>query len=111
MPSQDNTSNQQRNGDSRRDVNPAHEKSARAYEPTPVVREEHGESTLTAVIEQQAAKIPSDVFLFAALSAMGLSLAFEVTGRREASRFVGMWAPTLLTMGVYNKVVKLLKPR
>lgn len=93
------------------DVNPASEKSARAYEPTPVVRDEHAESTLTSVIEQQAAKVPSDWFLFAAFSAMGLSLFMEVTGRRDISRFVGMWAPTLLTMGVYNKVVKLLKPR
>jgi hypothetical protein len=111
MPSPDDTSSEQHDGGPQQDVNPAREKSARAYEPTPVVREEHGESTLTAVIEQQTAKIPSDVFLFAALSAMGVSLVAELTGRREISRFVGMWAPTLLTMGVYNKVVKLLKPR
>lgn len=111
MPTPSDAPDQQPEGDSSQDVNPAREKSARAYEPTPVVREEHGESTLTAVIEQQAAKIPSDVFLFAALSAMGVSLVAELTGRRETSRFVGMWAPTLLTMGVYNKVVKLLKPR
>jgi hypothetical protein len=42
---------------------------------------------------------------------MGLSLVLELTGRRDVSRFVGMWAPTLLTMGVYNKVVKLMGPR
>lgn len=111
MPSPQDAPNQQQDDESHQDVNPAAEKSARAYEPTPVVREEHGESTLTAVIEQQTAKIPSDVFLFASLSAMGVSLVAELTGRREISRFVGMWAPTLLTMGVYNKVVKLLKPR
>ena len=105
MPSPQDAPNQQH------DVNPASQKSARAYQPTPVVREEHEESTLTSVIEQQTTKVPSDVFLFAALSAMGLSLALELSGRRDVSRFVGMWAPTLLTMGVYNKVVKLLKPR
>ena len=97
--------------DPQQDVNPAREKSERAYEPTPVVRDEHAENTLTTVIEQQAAKIPSDVFLFAALSSMGLSLVLELVGRRDVSRFVGMWAPTLLTMGVYNKVVKLMGPR
>ncbi len=101
----------QRDEHDRPDVNPASEKSARAYEPTPVVREEHAENTLTTLIEQQTAKVPSDLFLFAALSAMGLSLALELTGRRDASRFVGMWAPSLLTMGVYNKVVKLMGPR
>lgn len=93
------------------DVNPASQKSERAYEPTPVERDEHAESTFTRVIEQQTAKVPSDVFLFAALGSMGLSLLLELTGRRETSRFVGMWAPTLLTMGVYNKIVKVLRPR
>ena len=111
MPSTQDAPNQQQAPSRQQDVNPASEKSARAYEPTPVVREEHEEGTLTSVIEQQTAKVPSDVFLFAALSAMGLSLALELSGRRDVSRFVGMWAPTLLTMGVYNKVVKLMKPR
>lgn len=93
------------------DVNPAAEKSRRVYEPAAVIRDVHSEDAFTRVIEQQAAKIPSDLFLFAALGAMGLSLFMEVTHRREASRFFGMWAPTLLTMGVYNKVVKLIRPR
>lgn len=93
------------------DVNPASQKSERVYEPSPVKRDEHAESTFTRVIEQQTAKVPSDIFLFAALGSMGLSLLLEFTGRRETSRFVGMWAPTLLTMGVYNKIVKVLRPR
>lgn len=93
------------------DVNPAGEKSEQVYEPTPVVRDEHAEAAFTRVIEQQTAKIPSHVFLFATFGAMGLSLVLELTGRREASRFVGMWAPALLMMGVYNKVVKTLRPR
>lgn len=93
------------------DVNPAREKSERAYRPTPVVRDEHAEGPFTRVIEQQTAKIPSDVFLFAALGSMGLSLYFHLADRHRASRFVGMWAPALLTMGVYNKVVKVLRPR
>ena len=93
------------------EVNPASEKSERVYDPTLVVRSEHAESTFTRVVEQQTAKIPSDVFLFAALGSMGASLVLEVLGRRDASRFVGMWAPALLTMGVYNKLVKALGPR
>lgn len=93
------------------DVNPASEKSARTYEPTPVVRDEHAESAFTRVLEQQAAKVPSDVFLFTALGAMGVSAGLHLLGRHDASRFFGMWAPALLTMGVYNKMVKLLRPR
>lgn len=93
------------------DVNPASEESEHAYDPTPVIRAEHAEGPFTRIIEHQTAKIPSDVFLFAALGSMGLSLALELTGRHDASRFVGMWAPALLTMGLYNKVVKILRPR
>jgi hypothetical protein len=93
------------------DINPAAAVSERVYEPSRVVRAEHAEGSFTRLIEQQAAKIPSDAFLFAALSAMGASLVLEVLGRRRESRFVGMWAPTLLTMGVYNKLVKIMNPR
>ena len=94
-----------------KDVNPAHDISERAYDPTAVVREEHAESARTRLIEQQAAKLPSDVFLFSALGAMGASVVLELTGRSRLSRFVGMWPPALLTMGIYNKLVKLLGPR
>jgi hypothetical protein len=93
------------------DVNPAAEASEKAYEPTPVIRAEHAESTVTRLIEQQTAKLPSDVFLFTAFGAMGLSLALYLAGRHEASRFVGMWPPAILTMGLYNKVVKVLRPQ
>lgn len=93
------------------DVNPAAEASERLYEPSPVLRDEHAEGTLTRLIEQQAARLPSDVFLFCALGAMGLSLALHIAGREQQSRFVGMWPPAILTMGVYNKVVKVFRPR
>jgi hypothetical protein len=42
---------------------------------------------------------------------MGASLVLELSGRRLLSRFVGMWAPMLLTMGVNNKLVKTSGPR
>lgn len=93
------------------DVNPAREASAQEYEPTPVVRDEHAEDTTTRLIEQQAAKLPSDLFLFTALAAMAVSLAAELSGNTRVSRFVGMWPPALLTMGIYNKLVKVLRPR
>lgn len=93
------------------DVNPAAEESVRAYDPTPVIRAEHAEGTFTRLIEQQTAKVPSDVFLFGALGSMGLSLGFFLINRQNASRFFGMWAPALLTMGVYNKVVKVMRPQ
>lgn len=94
------------------DVNPASEQSMEVYfESPPVLRAEHVEGSFTRIIEQQAAKIPSDVFLFAALCSMALSLGLELRNKRSAARFVGMWVEPLLTMGVYNKLVKLLGPR
>ncbi len=76
-----------------------------------VIRPEHAEGTVARVIEQQTAKLPSHWFLFAALGAMGLSLGLEIAGRSRASRFVGMWPPTLLIAGMYNKLVKTLGTR
>lgn len=89
------------------EINPAAHLETRPATPAPVRRTEHAESSLTRLLEQQAAKIPSDVFLFGGLGAMITSLGLELADHPRASRFVGMWAPTLLIMGVYNKIVKL----
>lgn len=91
---------------SSQDVNPAAERSERVYIPSRVVRHEHAEGSFTRVIEQQTAKVPSDVFLFSALAAMGVALVLEVKGHSRWARFVGMWPAPLLTMGVYNKLLK-----
>ncbi len=93
------------------DVNPAAEDSERMYEAAPVLRTEHAEGTLTRTIEQQTARIPSDVFLVFALGAMLASIVAEFRNQERVSRFVGMWPAPLLVMGVYNKMVKLLGPR
>jgi hypothetical protein len=92
------------------DINPAADRED-AYDPAPVVRDEHAESTFTRLVEQQTAKVPSHWFLVASFGAMGLSLGLELVGNRRWSRFTGMWAPTLLIAGVYNKLVKSLGPR
>lgn len=94
-----------------RDVNPASDESLEVYEPAPVVREEHAEGAWTRVIEQQTAKVPSAYFLLAAFATMTASLGLELAGKHRASRFLGMWSPTLLIAGVYNKLVKTLGPR
>ena len=92
-------------------VNPAADESLDVYRPAPVRRDVHAESELTRVIEQQTARIPSHYFLVGALGAMAASIAFEVSGNERMSRFVGMWAPTLLITGVYNKLVKTMGTR
>jgi hypothetical protein len=95
------------------EVNPyrAQQADSEAIIAAPVVRIEHQESLLTRMIEHQTAKIPSNYFLVASLCAMGVSLGAELTGSTRASRFIGMWAGPLLTMGLYNKMVKMFGPR
>jgi len=64
------------------------------------------EDTVTKTIEAGTATIPSIAFLGLALGSMALSLAFMAAGRRDTANFIGQWAPTILIMGLYNKVVK-----
>jgi hypothetical protein len=67
----------------------------------------HREGPVARAIEKETAKIPSDAFLWASLASMGASLALELSGRDKAANFVAHWAPTLLVLGLYNKIVKL----
>ena len=68
----------------------------------------HTEGRVARTIEQQTAKLPSDTFLWIAVGCMATSATLQMTGNKHASLFVGQWAPTLLIMGLYNKLVKQL---
>jgi hypothetical protein len=70
-------------------------------------RWEHTEGRVAKTIEDQTAKLPSDTFLWAALGAMGVSLALQLSGRKIESLFIGQWAPSFLLFGIYNKLVKI----
>jgi hypothetical protein len=67
---------------------------------------EHPEGTLAKLIEEQTSKLPSDVFLWAAVGSMVGSLMFQLAGDEKKSVFVGQWAPSLLILGLYNKLVR-----
>lgn len=68
---------------------------------------QHREGPIARSIEQQTAKLPSDTFLWAAIGSMGLAVGLHLAGKKEASNFVGHWAPTILILGLYNKLVKI----
>ncbi len=68
---------------------------------------EQREGPVARTIEQQTAKLPSDIFLWGALGSIGLSLVMMATGNEKKANFIGHWAPTLLILGLYNKMVKL----
>jgi len=72
-----------------------------------LINPEHKEGKVAAAIEQQTAKLPSDVFLWAALGSMAVSLMLQLTGSKHRSLFIGQWAAPFLLLGVYNKLVKL----
>jgi hypothetical protein len=64
------------------------------------------EDNVTGMIESQTSKVPSSMFLGFALGAMATSLVLKILGKDEWALFVGQWAPSLLIMGNYNKMVK-----
>ncbi|MEO6238562.1 MAG: hypothetical protein ABIQ52_16315 [Vicinamibacterales bacterium] len=68
----------------------------------------HSEGRVAKTIEDQTAKLPSDVFLWMAVGSMATSATLQMMGNKHASIFVGQWAPTFLILGVYNKLVKQL---
>lgn len=76
-------------------------------EPKTSPQTNHREGPVARSIEQQTAKLPSDAFLWTALGTIGLSLILQLTGDEKKANFVGHWAPTILILGLYNKMVKL----
>ena len=66
------------------------------------------EDPITRAIENQTAKIPSVGYLTLAGGAMGLSLVTALFfNKRPLANFFGLWVPSILIMGLYNKVVKI----
>ena len=73
------------------------------------------EGKTAKAIEAVTARLPSDMYLWAAGAAMTGSLVAQIFGvrggrksppRAPLSMFIGQWVPTLLLFGVYNKLVK-----
>ena len=70
------------------------------------VNPQHEEGPVAKAIEEQTAKLPSDIFLWTSLSAMAVSLTLQLFGKRHTSLFLGQWAAPFLILGMYNKLVK-----
>lgn len=68
---------------------------------------QHKEGPLAKTIEEQTSKLPSDLFMWAALGSMGAALTLKLMGRKNDALFVGQWAAPFLLFGLYNKIVKL----
>jgi hypothetical protein len=71
--------------------------------------EKHYEGKVAKAIEKQTAKLPSDIFLWGAVGSLVTSATLILFGGRRirgVGTFVGQLAPTLLILGLYNKLVK-----
>lgn len=66
-----------------------------------------GEGAVTKQIEAVTTKIPSGAFLSAALASIGIAAVLQTLGRKSDAQFIGQWVPTILILGLYNKLVKL----
>ncbi len=75
------------------------------------------EGKATDFIERRTGRLPSGTYLTVAIGSMVASAVLmlsarrstfgRVSGRADLANFVGQWAPTLLVLGVYNKLVKI----
>jgi len=77
------------------------------FEGMSVAPHEHEEGTLTKTIEHYTSQVPSGVYLSLAIGSIGVSALLHLAGRKQDSQFVGHWVPTILLLGLYNKLVKL----
>ncbi len=64
------------------------------------------EDRATEEVERKTSKLPSLAFLGLAVGSMAASAALVLTGRKQLGNFVGQWAPSILILGLYNKIAK-----
>jgi hypothetical protein len=68
---------------------------------------EHKEGDLTTAIEHYTSQVPSGAYLTLAVGSIAASALLQLAGHKQTSTFVGQWVPTILLLGLYNKLVKL----
>ena len=68
--------------------------------------EQQKEGRVARAIENRTSRIPSDFFLWTGVGAIAASAILSLLGRKHTALFVGQWVPTVLLLGIYNKIVK-----
>lgn len=56
-----------------------------------IIQNDHSEGPVAKAIEKQTSKLPSDVFLWAALGSMAVSATLKCLGKDKSALFVGQW--------------------
>lgn len=70
------------------------------------INPDHREGPVARTIEEYTAKLPSDLFLWAALGSMAVSATLKIMKKDDEALFVGQWPAPFLLLGLYNKIVK-----
>ncbi|CAN99440.1 hypothetical protein predicted by Glimmer/Critica [Sorangium cellulosum So ce56] len=65
------------------------------------------EGRITTKIEERTGRIPSGTYLGLAIGSMVVSAGCMLAGKKQIANFIGQWAPSLLVIGLYNKLVKI----
>ncbi|EYF02026.1 hypothetical protein [Chondromyces apiculatus] len=65
------------------------------------------EGRITTQVEERTSQLPSIAYLALSVGAMAASAGLMLAGKKQVANFIGQWAPSLLVIGLYNKVVKL----
>ena len=67
---------------------------------------EKKEGPVARTIEEYTSRLPSDLFLWAALGSMAVSATLKIMKKDDEALFVGQWPAPFLLLGLYNKIVK-----
>lgn len=68
--------------------------------------ESRQEGSVTKSIERMTASLPSSTWLVLAGVSMLGAVTLKLMRKNHAALIVGQWVPTFLTIGLYNKIVK-----
>ena len=72
-----------------------------------VLYNEAHQDQVTAEIERVIARVPSSVYLGAALGSMAVSVGYKIAKKADMALFIGQWAAPFLILSIYNKLVKI----
>ena len=64
------------------------------------------EGKVAKAIEKRTMKLPSDLFLWSAVAAIGGAAILRLMGKKDEAIFVGEWVAPFMLLGIYNKIVK-----
>jgi hypothetical protein len=57
-------------------------------------------------IQDRIEKLPASFYYWAVIGSIATSALLMLMGKSRLATFVGLWPPTLLNMGLFNKILR-----